>query len=290
MGICCIEMAECFPSSDHRLLTNYGYVYLDQILAHLALPPDHSSSVTPPSHAWRGLMLASYDAERDCIVYDTPVRLIVRAPAGKRTELIQMCNDDDHDDGGGDVSVVMTHGHAVYARQSSHDSFGKLAARDAVHAHRRAPLQLKTAARAGVALDDDDIQSMQCEPTRSTTASLTKQHSDNDSDYNTIEYLCNQLKIEKKNVFNYDIFFLFLFFHFSKFGLFIFLLSMFERSICFSNCMDYGYNMVHRVPRATHRHCWCLMLAPSLSSHSHVIVSINSLYKYLFQIHTLILH
>jgi hypothetical protein len=143
-------MAECFPASDHQLLTNRGFLYIEQLLALLELPEQLCDTVLT-RHDWRGLRIASYDARRQALVYETPLRLIVRA--ARPDEFIQLSNDVDDDDQ--QIDVVVTPGHELYVAPSSSksaspssSSFRKVEARHLLS--HQAPLHVLTAADNGL--------------------------------------------------------------------------------------------------------------------------------------------
>jgi serine/threonine protein kinase len=77
------EERYCFAARDHQLLTNRGFMFLDEVLEHV----DYDER----AHAvrdWRGLQLASYDSARGTLVYEQPEALVVNA-ASDVPDLVQ---------------------------------------------------------------------------------------------------------------------------------------------------------------------------------------------------------
>lgn len=70
-----VQDTQCFPDDDHQILTNRGFLFLDDVLAHLGLRRSTSRSVNRVD--WRGLQVANYDRKRGTIVYDTPHALVI---------------------------------------------------------------------------------------------------------------------------------------------------------------------------------------------------------------------
>jgi serine/threonine protein kinase len=87
----------CF-GTDHQILTNRGFLFLDEVLA--AVRRDAAGNVVD----WCGLKVANYDESRGEIVYDEPIALVV-----KRDErLVELTTEH------GETSVAATHNHQLY--------------------------------------------------------------------------------------------------------------------------------------------------------------------------------
>jgi tRNA A-37 threonylcarbamoyl transferase component Bud32 len=68
----------CFAARDHQLLTNRGFMFLDEVLD--AVDSRVLANGAIVVRDWRGLQFAGYSAGRDQIVYEQPTALIVNAP------------------------------------------------------------------------------------------------------------------------------------------------------------------------------------------------------------------
>jgi hypothetical protein len=90
---------DCFPADDHQLLTERGFMFLDQVEA-----------------CGAPLRVASFDVARQCVVFETPRRLIVNEARAPR-RLVEFTNASG-------VSVVSTPGHDLYVSVGG-KSFGK---------------------------------------------------------------------------------------------------------------------------------------------------------------------
>jgi hypothetical protein len=98
----------CFPAADAQLLTNRGFLFLDDVLACVDWRPQPHDG-TPVVSDWRGLLVASYDARARRLVYRTPRRLVVVAERQQR--LVSFANAA--------VDVVCTDEHQLYVCTSS---------------------------------------------------------------------------------------------------------------------------------------------------------------------------
>jgi hypothetical protein len=76
-------VVDCFPEHDHQILTNRGFMFLDEVEAAVEFAADARTVVD-----WRGLEVASYDAKRDALVYQTPARLIVKRGTHELVEFV----------------------------------------------------------------------------------------------------------------------------------------------------------------------------------------------------------
>jgi actin-related protein/Ca2+-binding EF-hand superfamily protein len=106
-------VVDCFPEHDHQILTNRGFMFLDEVEAAVEFAADARTVVN-----WRGLEVASYDAKRDALVYQTPSRLIVKRGTHELVEFVAPR----------DISVVATRGHSMYVRSDT-SSFEKVTAK-----------------------------------------------------------------------------------------------------------------------------------------------------------------
>jgi hypothetical protein len=124
----------CFPAADHQILTDRGFLFLDEVEA--LVERDENGAVRD----WRGLKVASYDPASRQLCYETPRALVVNdAPA----DLVEISSKD--------VSVVATHEHALFVGSGDGDdsTFKKRAAHE-VAEERGARHHFMTAAVAGV--------------------------------------------------------------------------------------------------------------------------------------------
>ena len=142
----------CFAASDHQLLTNRGFLFLDELLAAVEVERDAGGAVVGVRD-WRGVRFASYDAHRDVLVYEQPLDLAVNAPPsdGSATQLVQFSQCH------GDVSLVVTPQHDMYVRGDDGKAFTKRAAAS-ILAEAGAGLRFLGRARGGLRRDDDAMQ------------------------------------------------------------------------------------------------------------------------------------
>lgn len=129
---------ECFPEHDHQLLTNRGFLFLDEVLG--AVTRDRRGRVVD----WRGLAVATYEPSAQRLVYAQPRRLVVNDARAAGVDLVEISARD------ADVSVVCTRNHMLYARctasanaNATKTPFAKVAASEL----------LRGKTRAGVAVD-----------------------------------------------------------------------------------------------------------------------------------------
>jgi hypothetical protein len=105
----------CFPAADAQLLTNRGFLFLDDVLASVDWRPQPHDG-TPVVSDWRGLRVASYDARARRLVYRTPRRLVVVAER-QQQRLVSFA--------GAAVDVVCTDEHQLYVSTSNSGGGGK---------------------------------------------------------------------------------------------------------------------------------------------------------------------
>jgi hypothetical protein len=118
---------QCFPEHDHQLLTNRGFLFLDQVEAYRDA---HGGSLA-------GLLVASFDAESRCIVYKEPRALVVNAPG---SDVVELSDADEHWrwTAGADVfgaaplpasaralSVCTTRSHELFVARGDDECFAK---------------------------------------------------------------------------------------------------------------------------------------------------------------------
>jgi hypothetical protein len=128
------ECMECFPE-DHQLLTNHGFMFLDEVLGEGLDGVDGSvwRGVTRDANGvvvdWHGLEVATYNKKTMCLEYRAPNKLIVNEANASGVELIEVGRDAwPATDGYGvlldkthtasfcGVSVVCTPNHELFAR------------------------------------------------------------------------------------------------------------------------------------------------------------------------------
>jgi hypothetical protein len=91
---------KCFREADHQILTNCGFLFLDQVEAHVQRAADGAVL------DWRGLTVASYDVDAQRLVFKTPRALVVNDGLH---ELVEFAGSDD-------VSLVATRQHSLFVR------------------------------------------------------------------------------------------------------------------------------------------------------------------------------
>jgi hypothetical protein len=84
-----LNIVHCVREDDHQLLTNRGFMFLDEVEAHVKR--DVAGNVVD----WRGLTVASFDERRQQIVYETPLALVINEPRPGDTmlELAEIADD-----------------------------------------------------------------------------------------------------------------------------------------------------------------------------------------------------
>jgi serine/threonine protein kinase len=163
----------CFPASDHQLLTSRGFMFCHDLLAAIDCERDAAGRPLVRNGGivkvrdWRGLRVASFDADRAALVYEQPLALVYNAPpptpsASARAPLVQFTSgaearrwsacgaaaaSDLGDDAG--VSVVATPQHNMYVRLGGDARMRKMPA-DAVLAAASDAVQFATRAPGGV--------------------------------------------------------------------------------------------------------------------------------------------
>ncbi len=108
----CIVAEFCFTEHDHQLLTNRGFLYLDEVEA----------------SDWRGLEVASYDARSGRLRFEKPRRLVVQSAVGQRFH--------EYADARGLVGAVVTHGHQMFMGAGADGEFRKVSSEQVLAAAR----------------------------------------------------------------------------------------------------------------------------------------------------------
>jgi protein tyrosine phosphatase len=119
----------CFRETDHQLLTNRGFMFLDEVEAHVERGAD--GRVVD----WRGLRVASYAPDSERLVYAQPHALVINASAADMIEIASSHAEEtrwhaagaDADKCGDGVSLVATMRHDMWARTAKNSkSFAKV--------------------------------------------------------------------------------------------------------------------------------------------------------------------
>lgn len=155
-----LNIVHCVREDDHQLLTDRGFMFLDDVLATVQYDPA-MGCVTD----WCGLKVASFDERQQCIVYETPRALVINQPRPGDTviELTELGTDDDDC-----VSFAVTAGHHMYASIDG-KPFAKLRADElAMHAARGSNVQFMRRAAGGVASAATSSSSMCCDSIEAT--------------------------------------------------------------------------------------------------------------------------
>jgi serine/threonine protein kinase len=126
-----INIIHCFPEDDHQLLTNRGFMFLDEVEAHVAFAADGETVVD-----WRGLEVASYDEKSGQLVYQQPLRLVVNRDTSAPVELFEFTDAAEATRWSADAelpatknalmtSVTCTGEHSLYVRTGDDVAFRK---------------------------------------------------------------------------------------------------------------------------------------------------------------------
>jgi serine/threonine protein kinase len=153
----------CFPASDHQLLTSRGFMFCHDLLAAIDCERDAAGRPLVRNGGivkvrdWRGLRVASFDADRGALVYEQPLALVYNAPsaASGRAALVQFTSRAEarrwsaaSDQGDAGVSVVATPQHNMFVRLG--DARMRQMPADAVLAAASDAVQFATRAPGGV--------------------------------------------------------------------------------------------------------------------------------------------
>jgi hypothetical protein len=137
-----LNIVHCVREDDHQLLTNRGFLFLDEVEAHVER--DAAGSVVD----WRGLKVASFDERRQQIVYETPLALTINEPRPGDTvlEMAEIADGRENT-----VRFAVTAGHHMYASIDG-APFAKVRADElAAAAERGAVVQFQRWASGGAA-------------------------------------------------------------------------------------------------------------------------------------------
>lgn len=128
------EERYCFAVRDHQLLTNRGFMFLDEVLAAVECKRAADGSLLVHNGVvgvteWRGLRFASYDARTKQLVYEQPDALVCNAP-----EIEPSLVEFSHGKNGGAVSIVATGNHNMFVRLDDDEQFSRRTAAHVVAA------------------------------------------------------------------------------------------------------------------------------------------------------------
>jgi serine/threonine protein kinase len=117
------EERYCFAVRDHQLLTNRGFMFLDEVLAAVECKRATDGSLLVHNGVvgvadWRGLRFASFDARTKQLVYEQPDALVCNAPETEPS-LVEF----SHGKNGGGVSIVATGNHNMFVRLDDEEQF-----------------------------------------------------------------------------------------------------------------------------------------------------------------------
>jgi hypothetical protein len=141
------QLIFCFTAADHQLLTNRGFLFVDEVLARVAWHRSGADGRVVVDD-WRGLRVASYDAATATLVYRTPNALVLNERAEQR--VIEFgARGKPHA-----VSLAVTDGHELYVRRPGAPEHSKMRA-DAVAQLADSRVHMLALASAGVASSPD---------------------------------------------------------------------------------------------------------------------------------------
>jgi hypothetical protein len=148
---------QCFPEHDHQLLTNRGFLFLDEVELYRDA---HGGSLD-------GLLVATYDPKSCSIVYREPAALVINAEGG---DVVELSDADEHwrwsDDacafGSSDdavasteraraLSICATPTHELYLRSTTSRGFAKRSVQETVSDAQLTSVRMLSLARGGVA-------------------------------------------------------------------------------------------------------------------------------------------
>jgi isoleucyl-tRNA synthetase len=126
------EVFDCFPENDHQILTNRGYMFLDEVEAFVARDDETGRVIN-----WNGLKVANYNPKSRQVFYEEPRALIIN-PADQHT-MIEITNRDearqwpnppteiyaDTVAKSNGISVICTKQHKLYVRRGAANARGK---------------------------------------------------------------------------------------------------------------------------------------------------------------------
>jgi serine/threonine protein kinase len=147
MGVC--------TTVDHQILTNDGFLFLDDVLARVERDAK-SGRVTD----WRGLTVANYDPRTKQLVYDVPCALVVK----ESDRLVEFSTDDDDD---ANISLHTTPDHQLYVSPAQAGVASRFAKMAAAEACKLDAVRFVASAQNGVATSDTAaavVAAQLCEP------------------------------------------------------------------------------------------------------------------------------
>jgi hypothetical protein len=131
----------CFRARDHQILTNLGFMFLDEVLGEgmTGVVRDEKRNVLPWRGVtcdasgrvvdWHGLKVATYNKTTMCLEYRTPNTLVINAANARGVELVEISEqewpatdengvalDKTHKATQCGVSVVCTPNHELFVR------------------------------------------------------------------------------------------------------------------------------------------------------------------------------
>ena len=128
------KIYHCVPARDHQILTNRGFLFLDDVLS--AVRRDRRTGRVVD---WNGLTVASFDPRAHQLVYATPRHLVVNEARAELVELSDCAearrwSDASRGAGAGDsdpqLSVLATRGHDLFVALDGERKFSKVTAAD----------------------------------------------------------------------------------------------------------------------------------------------------------------
>lgn len=128
-----LRFKECFPDTDHQLLTNEGFMFLDEVLERVKV--NRGGKVDD----WDGLRFASYDESRQQLIYEEPIELVINSvwdhPMVETTHKFEASRWGDGSNPFGmdkrkgnstGISLVTTVGHNIYIATGKLTTKGQL--------------------------------------------------------------------------------------------------------------------------------------------------------------------
>jgi serine/threonine protein kinase len=141
---------KCFDAAGSQLLTNEGFMLLDQVLDRVDWQPGAAADGAVRVTDWRGLQFAGFDERSGALVYKQPNALVVNAPGADVVHFAAAKLG---------VDVVATRQHELYVRNASASDVAAAAGAGAAKVRRvQAPFEKMTcdallAAKAVTAVD-----------------------------------------------------------------------------------------------------------------------------------------
>jgi hypothetical protein len=113
----------CFPARTTQLLTNAGFLFLDDVLARIEWRRDSSSLDSPKLIVadWRGLEVATYDPRTSTLVYRQPNAIVVNQRPDDMQFLVEFSSPAKLSSSLSKLCVITTDEHELYARSAALD-------------------------------------------------------------------------------------------------------------------------------------------------------------------------